>query len=290
MTIDPVVAWIIGFVVAGAVAAALWLATRATFTQPLFARQNYRGVDVPVGVGVLIGVTVIVVAGIWQVGVTLSSSFAIESFSVILVVAIACGFGLLGLFDDVAAIGSDRGFRGHLRAMADRRLTTGGLKLVVGGLFSLALAGVSIPNVNVGRLVLGGAVIALAANLGNLFDRAPGRCVKVSLIAGIVLLATCGAAEREVLFGVVVVLGAGVGLGVFDLREELMLGDAGSNVLGATLGWGLVATSGDVAQIVALVVLLALNAASEKVSFSAVINRVGPLRFLDMLGRTSRPS
>jgi hypothetical protein len=34
-----------------------------------------------------------------------------------------------------------------------------------------------------------------------------------------------------------------------------------------------------------LVVVAALNLASERVSFSAVIDRVGPLRFLDRAGR-----
>lgn len=273
---------------AAATSVALWLATRDTFTQPLFARRNHRGVDVPVGAGVLIGVTTLVVAGVWQVGASLWSRLSVAPASLLIGVAVATGFGMLGIFDDLAAVGSDRGFRGHLAAMVERRLTTGGLKLVAGGLFSIALVGVTVPDANPARLVLGAAVVALSANLGNLFDRAPGRCVKVSLIAGVVLLACCGVAERAEVLGVAVVLGAAAGLGVFDLREELMLGDAGSNVLGAILGWGLVATTGDVAQIVTLVVLVGLNAASEKVSFSAVIDRVALLRALDRLGRRAR--
>ncbi|HET8929818.1 MAG TPA: hypothetical protein VFN21_04090, partial [Acidimicrobiales bacterium] len=71
----------------------------------------------------------------------------------------------------------------------------------------------------------------------------------------------------------------------FDAREQLMLGDAGSNILGAALGWGLVATTDWQAQVVVLVVLLALNAASEKVSFSRVIDETPVLRAIDRFGR-----
>jgi UDP-N-acetylmuramyl pentapeptide phosphotransferase/UDP-N-acetylglucosamine-1-phosphate transferase len=81
-------------------------------------------------------------------------------------------------------------------------------------------------------------------------------------------------------------LGATAGLIVFDAREELMLGDAGSNVLGAVLGWGLVVTTDWVAQVVVLVVLVVLNVASERVSFSKVIDDVAVLRAIDRFGRS----
>jgi hypothetical protein len=85
--------------------------------------------------------------------------------------------------------------------------------------------------------------------------------------------------------GVVVIAGAAVALFVPDLRERLMLGDAGSNVLGAAAGLGVVMTTGTVTRIIVLAVVAGLNVASEMVSFSRVIDRVPPLRYADRLGR-----
>jgi UDP-N-acetylmuramyl pentapeptide phosphotransferase/UDP-N-acetylglucosamine-1-phosphate transferase len=70
-----------------------------------------------------------------------------------------------------------------------------------------------------------------------------------------------------------------------DLRERLMLGDAGANALGAVLGLGVVLACSPGVRTLVLVVVAALNLASELVSFSRVIDRVAPLRALDQLGR-----
>jgi len=100
-----------------------------------------------------------------------------------------------------------------------------------------------------------------------------------------VLVATASASDRPALVGVVAVVGACAGLLAFDLREQLMLGDAGANPLGAALGLGVVLSTGAVAQLAVLVVLVAANVAGERVSFHAVIRRTAPLRALDDLGR-----
>ena len=87
------------------------------------------------------------------------------------------------------------------------------------------------------------------------------------------------------LLGVAAVVGASLGLLAFDLRERLMLGDAGSNVIGAALGFGTVLTVSPPVRNGVLIALVVLNVLSEKVSFSRVIDRVGPLRIADRLGR-----
>ena len=286
------VSWAVGYVAAAVAAVAAWTAMHPTFEQPLFARRNYRGVDVPVGVGVLVAVVTVGVSGAWLALESLGDATprtAQLTSSLALVCLLASGFALLGLFDDLAAQGDDSGFSGHVKALLQGRLTTGGLKLIVGGLLGLALTSATSLELGFWRVALGGAVISLAANLGNLFDRAPGRCTKVALVCGVVLFACAGSTDRLTLAGVAVVLGAASGLGLFDLREELMLGDAGSNVLGAVLGWGVVATTGWEVQVVVLGVLVVLNAASEKVSFSAVIAATPPLRAFDQLGRRQPP-
>ncbi|MBA3303588.1 MAG: hypothetical protein H0U26_06935, partial [Acidimicrobiia bacterium] len=74
-----------------------------------------------------------------------------------------------------------------------------------------------------------------------------------------------------------------------DLGERLMLGDTGANAIGAALGFGVVITTSLGTRVALAVVLLALNLASEVVSFSSVIERVAPLRALDRFGRREPP-
>ena len=49
---------------------------------------------------------------------------------------------------------------------------------------------------SLGRLLADGALVALAANLGNLLDRAPGRTTKVALVAFVVLVLGAGRRAR----------------------------------------------------------------------------------------------
>ena len=142
---------------------------------------------------------------------------------------------------------------------------------------------------DVGELLVAASVIALGANTANLFDRAPGRVTKVALVAFAVLVVVTPGAERFGLVGVAALVGAVAGLFVFDLSEQLMLGDAGANPLGAVVGLGLALALPSWAATIAIVLLLALNLSSELWSFSAIIERVGPLRALDRLGRDNPP-
>jgi UDP-N-acetylmuramyl pentapeptide phosphotransferase/UDP-N-acetylglucosamine-1-phosphate transferase len=273
---------LVGFVIGLLGAMVAWRLVAATFAQPVFARTNVRGVEVPVGAGVIV---VFVTAGALTAAAVAEAVLDWRIDASLWLAALAVlAFGLLGLFDDLAGDAGDRGFAGHLRAAAGGRLTTGGLKLFGGGVVAVGLAAMAHRRGDGDVMVLvDGVLIALAANLGNLFDRAPGRVTKVALLAGVVLGAATLLDER--LLGPAVVLGAAAGLLWPDLREQLMLGDAGANAIGAALGLGVVLTCSTPVRTVVLAVVLALNALSEKVSFSAVIGRAAGLRELDQLGR-----
>jgi UDP-N-acetylmuramyl pentapeptide phosphotransferase/UDP-N-acetylglucosamine-1-phosphate transferase len=133
------------------------------------------------------------------------------------------------------------------------------------------------------RVVTDALLVALAANLTKLLDRAPGRAIKVGVLAWIPL--AIAARTDGVGVAIAPVVGAFVGLLGDDLRQRLMLGDTGSNVIGAVLGLAVVLECGPGVRTAVLVVLVALTLTSELVSFSRVIDRVGVLRRLDELGR-----
>jgi hypothetical protein len=183
-----------------------------------------------------------------------------------------------GLADDLFGDERAKGFRGHITAALQGRLTGGFLKIVAGGVAGLG-AGFLVSS---GRTAVEIALlVALSANLVNLLDRAPGRATKVSLAVALPLLlfgsAVWGAGSGGL-------WGATVAVLAFDLREKGMLGDSGANPLGGVLGLGLGLSLGEPGRLLALVVVTALNLASEKVSFSAVIDRTPVLRALDRAG------
>jgi hypothetical protein len=67
-----------------------------------------------------------------------------------------------------------------------------------------------------------------------------------------------------------------------------MVGDCGANSLGALAGWALTDRLDRRGRAAALAVVVALTLVSERVSFSALIDRSPMLRALDQWGR--RPS
>jgi UDP-N-acetylmuramyl pentapeptide phosphotransferase/UDP-N-acetylglucosamine-1-phosphate transferase len=279
------VSFVVGFVAGRLV----WVLVRPTLEQPLFARANYRGVEVVVAAGIVLPLTSFAVeAGRAAAGAAGWGDAGLSPARAGVVLAVG-GLALLGLFDDLAGAGpGPRGFRGHLLALARGRLTTGGAKLF-GGLAVAAVAvAVASPDSSssLGRFLIDAAVVALAANLGNLFDRGPGRALKVSLLAFVVLAVLTRAAAG--LGPVALIVGAGAALLLDDLHERLMLGDTGANVLGGVLGLGVVLSCAPSARAGVAVALAALNLLSEVVSFSRVIGAVPPLRALDHWGRPHR--
>jgi len=221
--------------------------------------------------------------------------------------ALAGGGALaFGLIDDLAGSAKRRGLRGHLGALAHGEVTTGTVKL--GGLAATGLAAALLapraaagaPGKNAGApgknvaasgtaadVVINAGLIAGGANLLNLFDLRPGRAIKVAVLSG-GLIAAGSAVTGKGQAGLVAVLpsvGAALALLPEDLGERAMLGDAGANALGAMLGEAAARSLPRRARIGLLAGIVALTVASEKVSFTEVIERTPPLRRLDMLGR-----
>lgn len=268
----------------GALAAMLcWSATAQSFAVDALARTNYRDIPVVTGIGILIPVAVVIVAAIGRLVVAAGDVIAAWDGLTAGTLIAVFGFCLLGLFDDVAGMGQSGGFRGHLAALRDGEVTSGMIKLLGGAAVGLLTVSVlQQDNGTVVGLLRDGATVALAANLGNLFDRAPGRSTKFTATIFAVLAVV---AWTSWMFAPAVAVGAGLGLLGPDLKEEAMLGDAGANVMGAMCGIAaLVAFWGSGQRWAVLAVLLGLNVASEVVSFSRVIDGVGPLRWFDRLG------
>ena len=199
--------------------------------------------------------------------------------------ALGCGgLGAAGLVDDLfgerLGTGGARGLGGHLAELRRGRVTTGMVKVVVGVGSGAAAVAAGSHRPSPLQVLEGGAVVALAGNLGNLLDRAPARTTKVALLA-----ATCLLAVDRLASGPAFAVGATAATLPQDLAEKVMLGDTGANLVGAALGVALVDGSSSAGRHAALALLLALTAASEQWSFSQVIAETAPLDWADRLGR-----
>ena len=198
----------------------------------------------------------------------------------------ATGGGAFGLVDDLAEDTSTRtkGLRGHLGALAHGEVTTGGLKVLGIGATSLVAAAVGTRRRGsaLGHLVdvgLNGALVAGTANLVNLLDLRPGRALKASALVSLPFAASAAAATTGA------VLGAGAAAAPGDLGERDMLGDCGANALGAVLGTQVAFAAPRSVRWLALAGVVGLTLASERVSFSAVIEGNDVLRRVDTWGR-----
>jgi UDP-N-acetylmuramyl pentapeptide phosphotransferase/UDP-N-acetylglucosamine-1-phosphate transferase len=194
--------------------------------------------------------------------------------------------GLVGGYDDLAGArpeqARDKGLAGHLRALRAGRVSAGAVK--VAGIGAAGAVAALLTRRDRGAAALADGVlttglVAGTANLVNLLDLRPGRAAKAGTLA-----ATAGLAGPA---GGLVAgpLGATLGVLPADLAERVMLGDCGANALGALLGLRLAAVPGRGARTAALAAIVGLTLASEKVSFTRVIEATPGLRELDRLGR-----
>ncbi len=271
----------------------LWLPVLWLSAVSLALRKpNYLGRRLPAASGLLF--PLVAVPALWlsplEPGIRVSG---------ILVIAV---FGAVGLLDDVFAPRRQaRGLRGHLLALAGGRLTTGVVK-AIGGLGAGLGAGLLLHPGRPAFIAVDALLIALTANLLNLLDLRPGRCLKgfglLSLFA--LLLAPYAVHLREAggpaLHGVEVmfrllgpVLAAALVSAPADFAGRTMMGDVGANVLGAVGGLALVLVLGPWDRLASLLMLVAVHLACERSSLSDFIARHRPLSFLDRLGTDHLP-
>ena len=239
-------------------------------------RTNHAGASVTLAEGPIAVVALVIGAGVDR----LLDSSGRRS----LAVAVASvGSGAVGAYDDLYGTAQAKGFRGHLRALSSGEVTSGMIKILGVGLSAGAAAalvqrsrsGCPKPVCRALDWLLDTALIAGTANLTNLLDLRPGRAAKAIILLGSGLVG----------FGAAPAVGAAAGSLPSDLAARSMLGDCGANALGAAVGTAAAQALPRRFRALACGVVAALNLASERVSFTEVIERTPLLRRLDQLGR-----
>jgi len=238
-------------------------------------RKNYLGNDIPVSAGLSFPLAVMLVLLAFSV-------FGIHADQYHLFILGLISISFLGFIDDMLGQRDTLGFRGHFGALFRGRLTTGGLKAVGGGVIALFLA------VFMGgawwNIILNTLILALFTNMMNLLDLRPGRAVKGYLLFLLVIGITGLGRLDYVLLAPL--LGAVLCYFPQDLKARAMMGDAGSNVLGLSLGYLAVTSLSLTARIGFLVFLLAIHVYTEKFSLTQTIEKNVVLKTIDQLGRS----
>lgn len=284
-----------GTALGAALAATLYTPTVGLLRSAGAVRPNYQGRLVPVAGGLIF-----VVAGLfaqslqWLLAVA-TGGFGFPTRLLDAAAVTLLGFGLLGLIDDLLGSRETGGFKGHFRLLfREGRLTSGALKAIGGAVVASWAAGAGLPSgwLAAGRAAwywgLAGLVnlllVALCANTVNLLDLRPGRALKGFLLLMALGLAV-GRPGHPGWLWVYPVLGAALVVGFHDLKAEVMMGDTGANVLGGLTGAGIAWSWQLGPKLGLLAALVAFHLYTERISLSAVIERVAPLRWLDHLGR-----
>jgi len=242
------------------------------FKRAGLSRTNYRGKKVAPSLGPVLLFSYVPAVAILLTGREIPGLW--EATIAVL------GMGFAGLVDDLFEEGV-RGYRGHLLSWKEGTLTSGMLKAWWGIVLGLLLVPplVTTPW----ELVAGLLAFLFWSNGLNQLDRRPGRALKGYFIFWLLLFIPRGiTVDTLILLPMTALL---LVLLPADLSERSMLGDAGSNALGAALGIYAV-------QVLPLNVLLwwmaagaLLNLVGERYSLTMLIEKNVLLKFLDRLGR-----
>jgi UDP-N-acetylmuramyl pentapeptide phosphotransferase/UDP-N-acetylglucosamine-1-phosphate transferase len=239
--------------------------------------RNFRGDAIPQSYGVVILIWTSVMFSV------LLALFPPLRSSLRLWIVACVGFGLLGLADDLWGTKTIKGLRGHLNAALRTGTITTGLMKAIGGIVLALWLGGRVGQGEPARSLLAAALIALGANAINLLDLRPGRAGGVFLLVSLPLLVL--ALRPPVLYVPLLLLVVAPTALVWrrDARAEVMMGDTGSNLLGACLGLAVALTCPTPVQAGVLALLIALHITAERVSLTRVIEANPILRALDRL-------
>jgi UDP-GlcNAc:undecaprenyl-phosphate GlcNAc-1-phosphate transferase len=239
--------------------------------RPRQSALNYQNREVPVGLGLVFSLTVVpsLIIGL------IVGLLSIRQRGIAIITILS--FGLLGLIDDTLGSREARGFRGHFRALRNGYLTTGALKAGFG--FVIAVLTAVVAAGGVVNITLNALNIALCANLANLLDVRPGRAGKFYLFSVLVF----GLVGHLNPFLLLTAVSAAAYL-PWDLNAEVMMGDVGSNVLGAVIGLTVMefSVAGKAAVLFFLVIV---HFYAERRSLTDLIEKTPFLNYLDLIGR-----
>lgn len=245
-----------------------------------YLRSNFRQEQIPVATG-LVFWTSVLLTGIIGYKLTFQTTGVVIYF-------VITAMTLLGLMDDLMGSREASGLKGHfIKLLKEKELTTGAFKALGGGLVAF-VASVYFFSGDIPGVIVSTLIIALSTNAVNLLDLRPGRAAKGFLLGTLILFTAgffAGTLNHPVILFLAMMTGSLLAYLPWDLKGRVMMGDAGSNPLGITLGLAAVIIFTPLEKYLYLGFLILLHLYTEKYSLTKTIENNKVLKFLDMLGR-----
>lgn len=236
--------------------------------------KNYSGVHVPVGYGIILFIFLLFYQVLYY------QHLQPIEFSLAFLTAFVI---LIGWIDDRYGNPQIKGIKGHLAYFFQTgRLSTGCVKAFIGVGAGIALA-LQLAHNPVEFLLYSG-VLSLSTNYINLLDVRPGRALKgFGLFIPVIFL--MGTIPPHLSFYAYALLAFFLAALPFDLKGAMMLGDAGANGLGFSLGCLLILSLPKQWVWGYFIFLLGIHWYAEKSSLSTLIKQHAILRRVDEWGR-----
>lgn len=251
------------------------------FPEGGLVRSNYRGAVLPYGAG-------LVFVFAWGFALPFMLAFdLVDPKHASLYGMMLFGVCLVGLLDDIVGTGEAKGIKGHFSKGLEGFVSTGALKALFIILISFIVAfGNSGGPIDLWR---NAAIISLSTNAFNALDVRPGRALKVFWVSSLFTLICFGLLTGwditdEGIILTLPVLASTATYGLHDLKERLMMGDAGANTIGASLGQLLILAPRPALRTLILATLFFFQVLIEISSVSRMVERSRVLRWVDALG------
>ncbi|MDP1809217.1 MAG: hypothetical protein Q8L35_06750 [Actinomycetota bacterium] len=243
-------------------------------------KPNWRKRYVVNSFGLLLPTVMLAATAVTMIQVFAGGPGNINATELLALLALVVTTSFVGFIDDLIGNRVIGGLRGHFSQLRFGIMTTGTLKAIVGFAIAVTIAGFVSTDIIV--FLTNAAVLTLSINAANLFDLRPGRAIKVFSLGAIATFIATWSSSFWGLWGLIIPPVAGLLWG--DLKEQSMMGDAGSNALGAILGFAFVINLSETANLAILAVLVVLHLITEKYSISNFIEKAPILKQLDELG------
>jgi len=269
----------LSFLITSFMVAAISYTVIIQFLRKYLLVENFRGRKIPSAGGIVLLITYFIVIS-YFVLFQEKNLVRYSEWLLPLTILIFC-IGVLGFIDDVFGKKGIGGFRGHFSQLLKGHVTTGVIKAIGGGIVCFIVA--SFFSKGIHELFINGLLMALMTNIFNLIDLRPGRALKLFLILGIAIFAFSFKSGfwglSGIFFGIYVILLWA------DLTESCMLGDVGSNILGAVIGFSIVVNFSWLVNLILLILVGLIQIYTEGHSITELIESKPFLRSFDELGR-----
>lgn len=241
--------------------------------------KNYKGEMIPQGIGIIFPVYSL----LWYASLILfADSYLHNALSIQFAITTVC---FIGFVDDMLGTRDVLGLKGHFKSLLEGRLTTGALKAIVGLLVAFVIS-ISFTSGFL-EVIVNTLIIALFTNFFNLLDLRPGRAIKVYIIAFLGIIFGLNLTDKfAAAVPFIPLAGSIIGYMPYDLKAYSMMGDAGSNVLGASVGFLAASAFSLYTKIAILACLIGIHLFTEKYSLTELIEKNSFLKYLDNLGRS----